>query len=679
MAAHRTGGAYRPDIDGLRAIAVLLVVVFHFHLSTGSKNGFMGVDVFFVISGFLITGIIRSQAAQQHFSLADFWMRRLRRLAPVLFVVLALVTAWGALRLLQSDFTQLMQEVLATQFYAANVYFWRNVNYFGLQSGNIFLLHTWSLAVEEQFYLVYPLLLLAALRWGRRFAVGWVLAMALLSFAANLALVGSKPGLVFYMMPTRAWELLLGALLTWVPALGGRRSADLLGLAGAALIAAAITTYHDGIQFPGAFALLPTLGAACLIHAGTRPEAAVVRTLSFAPLVYIGRLSYSLYLVHWPVNVFASKELGEGYTLGWRIAMAIACVLLAAVLHHTVEQPLRRGDWLARPRRFLAAYGTGLALCAGFAAIVFTTGGLPGRLPPEVARIAAYADDKPTEPCQEFSRKPGAAPVATCLLGTPGKAPEWLVYGDSHAWAAQGAFDAWLRSTGSAARFTFLHSCPPLKDVFVAGAGSACRAMNEQMLALAAQDPAIRKVFLVSAWRQVIEGRLTPDPATAPDTAGSVALFQRQFDATVDTLTRIGKEVYVWEPLPAARDHVPRTLALAVWRGTSASLDSREEDYRRDFGFFFDAVARNRPRLRATFSPSAVLCHDGTCAAALSGRPVFFDNSHLAHSGSGFWAQALSAQLDRTAPATPPTPSEQGGPGAALRATLPATVRTRAE
>jgi len=532
--------------------------------------------------------------------------------------------------------------------------------------------------VEEQFYLLYPLLLLAALRWGRRFAPWWVAGLAVLSFAANLAWVGSKPGLVFYMTPTRAWELLLGALLTWLPPLRARTAAELLGLAGALLVAAAVALYRDDIPFPGAFALLPTLGAACLIHAGSRPDAAGVRALSFAPLVYVGRISYSLYLVHWPVNVFASKELGEGYTLGWRITMALVCLLLAVGLHHLVEQPLRRGDGRGRSRAFLAAYGTGLALCLGFASLVFATGGLPGRLPPEVARIAAYADDKPTEPCQEFSRRPGSTPGVTCPLGTPGRAPEWLIYGDSHAWAAQGALDLWLRSTGSAARFTFLHSCPPLKDVYVAGAGSACRAMNEQMLALAAQDPQVRKVFLVSAWRQALEGRLTAEPASASDTAASIALFQRQFDATLAALTAQGKAVYVWEPLPAALDHVPRTLAMSMWRGTAATLDSSEADYRRDFGFFFEALARNRSRLRASFSPSSVLCHDGACTATLSGRPVYFDNSHLAHSGSALWARALSAQLDRP-PASPPPPSEQGGTGTQARATLPATVRTRAE
>lgn len=640
--AHAT---YRPDIDGLRAVAVLLVVVFHFHLVGGSKSGFVGVDIFFVISGFLITWIIREQVQGQRFSLVAFWLKRLRRLAPALFAVLALVSLYGAARLLQGDFKQLMQEVMATQFYYANIYFWRNVNYFGLQAGNIYLLHTWSLAVEEQFYILYPLALLAVLRAGRHLAPAIVLAATLASFALNLAFVETKPEATFYLMPTRAWELLLGALLTWAPALRRAWASNLLGLAGALLIAAAIVSYDEGIPFPGYFALLPTLGAVCLIHAGSQRGSFAVRALSVAPLVYVGRLSYSLYLVHWPVNVFAASELGEGYTLGWRWTMAGVCLVLSALLHHGVENPFRHARLLGRPRAFITGYGAGLAISVTLAVTVFATQGLPGRLPAEVARLAAFASDMPSERCKEFTHPPAAGQPALCALGSPGLAPEWLIWGDSHAWAAQGAIDQWLKNTGSAGRIAFLNSCPPIKDVYVNKGRTTCRALNEQMLALAAQDSRIKKVFLVSAWRQAMEGKLSDSPDARLDPPASVALFGRQFDATLRQLKSQGLEVYIWEPLPAARDHVPRRLALATLRGVPVELDFHAADYQRDYAFFFTALARNREQIHASFSTSAVLCGSGTCASVISGNPVYFDNSHLAHSGSQFWAHALAAQL----------------------------------
>lgn len=645
--ARQVSAPYRPDIDGLRAVAVLLVVVFHFHLVGESKSGFVGVDIFFVISGFLITWIIRDQVQAQRFSLAAFWLKRLRRLAPALFVVLALVTLYGAARMLQGDFKQLMQEVMATQFYYANVYFWRNVNYFGLQTGNIYLLHTWSLAVEEQFYILYPLALLAVLKTGRRLAPAIVLAAALASFALNLAFVDTKPEATFYLMPTRAWELLLGALLTWTPPLRHAWASNLSGLAGALLIAAAVALYDDNTPFPGYFALLPTLGAVCLIHAGSRRGGRSVQALSLGPLVYLGRLSYSLYLVHWPVNVFAANELGEGYTLGWRWAMAGLCLVLSALLHHGVENPFRHGELLGRPRAFVASYGAGLALSVTVAIIVFVTQGLPGRLPAEVARLAAFASDMPSERCKEFTNPPTAGQPSLCALGAPDRSPEWLIWGDSHAWAAQGAIDQWLKNTGSAGRIAFLNSCPPIKGVYVHKGRTSCPALNEQMLALAAQDSRIKKVFLVSAWRQALEGKLSDSPDTRLGPQESMALFQRQFEATVRELKSLGKEVYVWEPLPAARDHVPRRLALATLRGAPAELDFSTAEYQRDYGFFFEALAHNRAQISASFSTSAVLCGNGACASVLDGNPVYFDNSHLAHSGRGFWAQALAAQLGR--------------------------------
>jgi peptidoglycan/LPS O-acetylase OafA/YrhL len=649
--SHGSSASYRPDIDGLRAIAVLLVVVFHFHLTSEAKSGFVGVDVFFVISGFLITWIVREQIDAQRFSLANFWIRRLRRLAPALFVVLIGVMAWAALRLLQADFAQLMHEVLAAQFYYANVYFWQNVNYFGLQAGNIFLLHTWSLAVEEQFYIVYPIALVLIYRHARRFAFWIVLAAAVASFSLNLAFVGSKAQATFYLMPTRAWELLIGALLTWAPALRKPALANVLGLTGALLVAVSIAAYDEDTRFPGSFALLPTVGAACLLHAGTQASALTTRLLSTAPMVAIGRISYSLYLVHWPVNVFASQELGDDYSLPWRLAMVALCFLISTLLYRFVETPLRHGHWLPRHRSFVATYGAGLVASVALTSFVILQDGLPGRLPAEVARIAAFAKDLPDERCAEYPTKGHSERAPLCTLGVAGKSPEWLIWGDSHAWAAQGAIDAWLKASDSAGRIAFLNSCPPLQGVHLYRGGPGCQAFNTQMLAVARDDPAVKKVFLVSTWRQAIEGKLTAALEDRPTVASSVALFQRQFDATIRELRGLGKEVYIWEPLPAARDHVPRHLASATLREQPVNLDFSRGEYEREYAFFFDALKRNRPVLTGSFSTGDVLCKTGTCLSVVEGRPVYFDNSHLAHSGSAFWAAALAAQLDgRAAP-----------------------------
>jgi peptidoglycan/LPS O-acetylase OafA/YrhL len=642
--AHEGGISYRPDIDGLRTVAVLLVVVFHFHLFSGGESGFVGVDVFFVISGYLITAIIRQQVEAQRFSLVGFWVKRLRRLAPALFVVLAAVLAYGAVRLVQADFQQLAEEVVATQFYVANVYFWRNVNYFGLQAGSIYLLHTWSLSVEEQFYIAYPLLLVLVLKLAPRRAPLVLLAAALVSFGLNLAFVGSKPEAVFYLMPTRAWELLIGALLTWAPRPKHQMLAQLLGVAGVVLVISAVVSYTADTRFPGAFALLPTLGATSLILAGSEPEAWSTRLLSTSPMVAIGRLSYSLYLVHWPINVFASQELGEGYTVGWRVAMMLLCFLVSALIYRWVETPFRDGSLLPRIRQFLRGYGTGLVASVALCVAVIATHGMPQRLPAEVARVGAFANDRPNDRCPESSNAVEAARPALCDLGVPGRAKEWLVWGDSHAWAAQEAIDLWLKNTGQAGRFAFMHSCPPVWGVHIPRGGTACQLLNDAMMATALRDPQVKKVFLVSTWHQAA-GWLTTSPDRHLNLADSLALFQRQFDATVRELYAHGKEVYVWEPLPGARGNVPRRAATALLRGEPPRLDFSIAEYREQTDFFFEALARNRPYIAGSFSPSQVLCREGACASVLDGEPVYYDHGHLARSGSARWAQALASQM----------------------------------
>lgn len=640
--------SYRPDIDGLRTIAVLLVVVFHFHLFPGGDSGFVGVDVFFVISGFLITAIIRQQVEAQRFSLASFWVKRLRRLAPALFAVLALVLGYGALRLVQADFQQLAEEVMATQFYVANIYFWRNVNYFGLQAGSVYLLHTWSLSVEEQFYIFYPLLLVPVLKFAPRRAPWIVLAGALASFGLNLAFVGAKPEATFYLMPTRAWELLIGALITWVPSVRRRGVAELLGAAGLLLVISAVAGHTSETRFPGVFALLPTLGAACLILAGSVPSAWSTRVLSTRPMVAIGRMSYSLYLVHWPVNVFASQELGDGYTFGWRLAMMALCFVLSALLYRAVETPFRDGKLLLPRRQLLQGYGVGVLASVLLCGTVIATQGLPQRLPIEVARVGAYADDRPNDRCPEFDRSGKAARPSLCALGTPDRPQEWLVWGDSHAWAAQEPIDRWLKNTGQAGRFAFMNSCPPLWGVHIPRPGTACQTLNNAMMDTALNDPQVKKVFLVSSWLQA--GALTTDPNRHLSLQESLALFDKQFDATVRELRAHGKEVYLWEPLPGARGHVPRRAAVALMRGEVPHLDFTKAEYLEKTDFFFQALQRNRSDIAGTFSPSLVLCQSGACASMLDGQPVYYDNGHLARSGAPFWARALASQLANVKP-----------------------------
>ena len=284
---------YRADIDGLRTVAVLLVLVFHFDLFALGKAGFIGVDVFFVISGFLITSIIRTDLEAGRFHFGDFLYRRVRRLYPALMATLLLTLVAGWFLFLPHRFAELATETLWSLLYVVNVYFWQNVNYFGLQAGSVPLLHMWSLAVEEQFYVFFPLVCMIVWRWQPKLLMPVVVLGALASFAMGVIFTPLKPEASFYLLPTRAWELLLGAIL----ALGvhGRRPQGMwlkaMGPAGLLLIAGSVVFYGPLTQVPGWFALLPTLGAVALILSGFAPGTPTTRLMSSAPMVWIGKIS----------------------------------------------------------------------------------------------------------------------------------------------------------------------------------------------------------------------------------------------------------------------------------------------------------------------------------------------------------------------------------------------------
>src|SRR3984885_1084691 len=293
---------YRPDIDGLRAIAVLLGVWFH-AFPEAIPGGFVGVDIFLVISGFLITGILVRELDQQRFSLLGFYMRRIRRIFPALIVVLAVTLVLGWLWMLPAAYAQLSADVFASAAFVSNIALLLQSGYFDIESGKKPLLHLWSLGIEEQFYLFWPLILMLATRLRLRIlAVASVIGIA--SFALNVALIGSDPVATFYLPFTRAWELLAGAALAcgWNQLRQTGAASNWRAAVGLLLIAVAACVLDSKSAFPGWWAVLPVAGAALLLSA---PAAWGCRhLLSSDAMVWIGLISYPLYLWHWPLLVF---------------------------------------------------------------------------------------------------------------------------------------------------------------------------------------------------------------------------------------------------------------------------------------------------------------------------------------------------------------------------------------
>lgn len=366
---HNPAIAYRPELDGLRALAVLPVILYHagFELFSG---GYVGVDVFFVISGYLITSIIYREIQAGTFTIGRFYERRIRRLYPAVTAVTLACVPLAWLLLLPSQFKDFLYSVASVQIFASNFYFWQESDYFGSAAELTPLLHTWSLAVEEQFYLLFPFALIVLRKLSLR-AVLLVLGLvALCSLALATKLTGSHASASFFLLPTRAWEMLAGSLLA-LSAVGQANArpgfANAVAIAGVSLVALPVFFYHAGTPFPGMYALAPVFGTVLIIayaSAGTL----VGKLLSWRPLVFIGTVSYSAYLIHQPLFAFARIYTMQKLNLPMILALIGATFMLAYLSWRYAESPFRQRRGIER--RVLFSTAAALSACIFFAALV---------------------------------------------------------------------------------------------------------------------------------------------------------------------------------------------------------------------------------------------------------------------------------------------------------------------
>ncbi len=470
--------AYRPDIDGLRAVAVLSVVLYHAGVPF-LPGGFVGVDIFFVISGYLITRIIAREIAEKRFSIVTFYERRTRRIFPALFVMLAVSFVAASMIALPAEFKEFGDSLTAATFFVSNIYFWQTADYFGGPAHLKPLLHTWSLAVEEQFYIVFPLLLLALTRWARGHLFRVLVAVTALSFAASLWAVAAKPNAAFYLLPTRFWELMAGALVALgaVPAISDHRWANVFAATGLVLIACAVLFFSSATAFPGAAALLPVLGAALVIHAGTTTQDTVAaRLLSMRPMVFVGLLSYSLYLWHWPVLAFARMARGEMLAPSETALLVAVSFVLAVLSWRFVEKPFRERRIAAKRVPLFRAASAAMAAMLAIGVFANATDGWPQRhddyAPPAIAGLErmnlATCFLKEDQPATAW------AGADTCRNGDASK-PRIFLWGDSFAAHLVPGLADELGHRFQTVQYT-AGGCPPLLGVDVpAASGSGCR------------------------------------------------------------------------------------------------------------------------------------------------------------------------------------------------------------
>ncbi|MDB4672259.1 acyltransferase [Akkermansiaceae bacterium] len=489
---------YRPEIDGLRAISVIGVVLFHLEL--GFPGGFVGVDVFFVISGYLITGILLRQLGQDRFSLMEFWARRVRRIVPAAMVMVVGALLIGAFLQTPERYASLARSAMAHVLMASNCYFTRDQGYFAEKSDHEPLLHTWSLSVEEQFYLIFPLIVCFV--WKRapqRLALVFTSA-ALISFSWSWIEVVSNPKWAFFLLPARGWELLVGALLAILPQKTMRSLGDeaWAGL-GLVLVLAPMFFFDRQTAFPGPGALAPVLGAALLIWTGGSTK--IGKLLGWRALVKIGLISYSLYLWHWPFVVFA-REMVIELTLTWKISLLVASLLAGYSSWRWVEMPSRSGLLLATRRRSLIFGLTSAVTLFVIAFSIKASGGFPSRLPAELRLIIS---DITWNGAEYTSAKSEAMPI-----GFQDDGPvDFVLWGDSHGASAAPAVNAVATDFKLKGHAYLNNGTPPVTGLWFADMSEASAAemvaLNERVLAEII-DSKPMAVFLVGRWVARCEG-----------------------------------------------------------------------------------------------------------------------------------------------------------------------------
>ena len=636
--------------------------MYHANLPSFS-GGYVGVDVFFVISGFLISQLIRNDLQSGRFSLLSFYERRIRRIFPALIAVLLFVSVAASWLLLPQDLVRYGRSLVATALFSSNLFF-AQAGYFTPEAHEFPLLHTWSLAVEEQFYIVYPLLLWAIFRHASKSVALIIVLLALASFIFAGAMLITNPQAAFYLPHTRGWELALGCTLalTSIAPQAPRVVRDSVGLLGLGMIIGAVVLYTDETTFPGTAALVPCLGAAFVIWAGAdgrRHMAASI--LTSRPLVLTGLISYSLYLWHWPLLTFASYPSVAEPPAWIRVGLLVLSYLFALVTWRWVERPFRgRRGILTRPQLIYGGVAAMSAILA-FGLVIPGQRGWPGRLEPDVRRIAAGHNEHAAirDACYETNAN-DVRKDRLCRTGHASAPATFIVWGDSHARALVYAVGRAASTYGRSGLMAPQPGCPPVLDVNPIGQrrNLQCSKTAAAVLDYLRAHREIKDVILISRWALLIEGTfyapesgqtvlLSDREVRAQDRAQNPRIFERALYRTVDELAAAHKRIWIVGPVPEVGVNVPRALANARRFGFDVDIGPSRTAFEARQNVTL-AILGGAARRGATLVPvHEALCNEVTCSVeSVEGKPLYYDDDHLSYSGGRTIVPALQAIFD---------------------------------
>jgi peptidoglycan/LPS O-acetylase OafA/YrhL len=631
---------YRPDIDGLRAIAVLSVVIYHAFPDT-LKAGFMGVDIFFVISGYLISSIIFENIDRGSFSFGQFYGRRIKRIFPALTLVLLSCLVFGWFGLLGDEFKQLGKHMAAGAGFVSNFFLWQESGYFNNAAETKPLLHLWSLAIEEQFYIVWPLVVW--LTWKRKWSfLSVFIGLGVASFAYNVHLVRLDPTATFFSPATRIWELLAGVLLAymkvrptaWQPS---QRQLHVASTFGVALLAFGLYRIDKGRPYPGTWALLPILGSFCLIFAG--PTAWFNRlVLSNRLLVWVGLISFPLYLWHWPMLSFMRIVESETPSLGYRVLAVGLSVLLAWITYYFVEKPIRANG---KSTLKIVVLTTCVAASGLAGLVIFQNSGVTTRVAAQINGVNSWDNLTFATPCKFITNGPNHDDW--CNIGNaPDKSPTTVLIGDSvgNGFAPMLLSYAKVHSTTGKAPFVFRQfgrgACPMLN-----GIGSMrCAELTAAATNYIDKTPSIDTVILAANWPLYFYGFDWTDKNFI-----TAAQFEEVIKQTITQYQSKGKRVIVFLAPPTGanpRACVVRPLRLTNENKCQFSLQdamNNSRSYRAAFVALLDQLNVNY------FDPFQYMCDQTSCQVTDGTRIYYVDYEHFSVFGGQFLADAAKVDL----------------------------------
>jgi peptidoglycan/LPS O-acetylase OafA/YrhL len=642
---------YRREIDGLRSVAVLPVILFHAGLSLFS-GGFAGVDVFFVISGYLITTIILEERDEKRCSLLRFYERRARRILPPLLLVMILCIPFAWAWMTPNELANFGNSLRAVVLFLSNVLFWSESGYFAPTAEEKPLLHTWSLAVEEQYYLLFPLFLFLCWKLRRQ----WIAVLIGLILVGSLALAEYAsyvmPGADFYLTPMRAWELMAGSLTAFILFRRAPQGNQGLSLAGLALIVAAVFVFNDDTRWPSLWTLAPVGGTVLIILFAT-PQTLTGRLLGSKPLVAIGLISYGAYLWHQPLFAFARLRLIEQPSLGLMLGLALASLILAWASWKFLETPIRRKTFVLGSRSLA---GLAVLLCAGLLAIGTVTlrhGGFAERfnLPQSV-----YASLERTEREKQcfggaFDFADPAAPW-TCRAGLGDSAhqtaPRAFIFGDSHVQAFMPVFDRLADDQGLAALYTGTSGCAPFLGIAAIRPDTArCQELNTRVLQTV-KDQGLKTLILIARWTYYTDNvyaggmsYLTPLEGGKRNQEVSRQAFLYGLETTLSQYQDLGVQVVVVRQVPHQK-YAPLDIYLRAYdrSDVATTIDHMSVDratYEETQQFVDAAFAKaqqTHPNLTLIDLTDSLCRADGVCPIGTPETSYYFDDNHLSPTGA---------------------------------------------